>query len=237
MAVSLILTAFSPAFRWGLIEAGTFRKPSYTLHGGFPRHFAGASLKPASKSCSTVRSARFPRHFAGASLKLRSFFVPSVGTSVFSPAFRWGLIEARCCSILFRPVLSFSPAFRWGLIEAQIPNNIVRKQERRFPRHFAGASLKLDSQPAGLPPAVRFPRHFAGASLKPGTEQSPAGERGGFPRHFAGASLKPHPRARRCRFDGPFSPAFRWGLIEATVTSPPRSPESEVFPGISLGPH
>ena len=61
---------FSPAFRWGLIEAG-----------GLPP----IALGPA---------ARFPRHFAGASLKREPAFSKSEAVAGFSPAFRWGLIEA-----------------------------------------------------------------------------------------------------------------------------------------------
>ena len=34
-----------------------------------------------------------------------------------------------------------------------------------------------------------------------------------------------------------FSPAFRWGLIEARHDSQNRTQSFDVFPGISLGPH
>ena len=61
---------FSPAFRWGLIEAFTIHLRDSTVSLGFPRHFAGASLKQVPDEFRALQIAGgFPRHFAGASLK------------------------------------------------------------------------------------------------------------------------------------------------------------------------
>ena len=109
----------------------------------------------------------------------------------------------------------------------------------------------------------RFPRHFAGASLKLGNSTEGHSIWTSFPRHFAGASLKRISDAWSVYELSPFSPAFRWGLIEAArrgrlrlhvfkgrfprhfagaslkraefVRHPARG--NRVFPGISLGPH
>ena len=84
---------YSPAFRWGLIEA--WRPYSYIRFAyGIPRHFAGASLKPGF-SCGAVFE-----------------------SDLYSPAFRWGLIEATPKDWKEATAREYSPAFRWGLIEA-----------------------------------------------------------------------------------------------------------------------
>ena len=59
----------------------------------------------------------------------------------------------------------------------------------------------------------------------------------GFPRHFAGASLKPAAHAGKAGQERTFSPAFRWGLIEAVRRGRIQIADDPVFPGISLGPH
>ena len=85
----------------------------------------------------------------------------------------------------------------------------------RIPRHFAGASLKQQSAAVVYGKTAGIPRHFAGASLK--LAQRPFRRRVvcGIPRHFAGASLKQGGCQRRSGRQRWYSPAFRWGLIEA----------------------
>ena len=202
----------------------------------------------------------FPRHFAGASLKPFRNTLPTATWETFSPAFRWGLIEARSGPLRTRHPAPFSPAFRWGLIEATSEERPIYGPSR-FPRHFAGASLKLLGIHGSLECESRFPRHFAGASLKrprvggalpqqlpvfPGISLGPHCSSARTPRAAAASSFSPAfrwglieaaPGRAAASAGWAFSPAFRWGLIEARrrLRIDPR--RGRVFPGISLGPH
>ena len=233
------LSKFSPAFRWGLIEARR-RIPRCRAPGGFPRHFAGASLKRANSPDPNPPMAKFSPAFRWGLIEARLTSTMLPWASGFSPAFRWGLIEAIDLCAAAPTSAGFSPAFRWGLIEAAANPLSEELCRRGFPRHFAGASLKHDlagrrphllfvlfspafrwglieaRQSAFLPERISgFPRHFAGASLKPFGRGHHLPCVGGFPRHFAGASLKLSAPGRLLSRPCTFSSAFRWGLIEA----------------------
>ena len=140
----------------------------YKVQGsqGYPRHFAVASLKPATVATpgrhgaalstafrrgliEAIRPRRrrwhiwpcYPRHFAVASLKQTEFNTLYSGIPGLSTAFRRGLIEATASRVTPLPTTG-------------------------YPRHFAVASLKLKVDWVGLLPCGGYPRHFAVASLK-----------------------------------------------------------------------
>ena len=230
---------YSPAFRWGLIEAG-------------------------GRVCESSVDFPYSPAFRWGLIEALYHTSSWIPLPLYSPAFRWGLIEARGADRHGPRAVLYSPAFRWGLIEANeiiyhvltfppsIPRHFAgaslkpprgaksRCRSRRIPRHFAGASLKqslwrLECRDrkkyspafrwglieARLPrrrarPNQGIPRHFAGASLKQETPGVPLPDRLCIPRHFAGASLKPRFFAAAATIDSRYSPAFRWGLIEAT---------------------
>ena len=109
---------YSPAFRWGLIEASSDKSPYWSSIPYSPAFRWGLIEAYATLVLRVGNPKGIPRHFAGASLKrlpLQDSLEPSPG---YSPAFRWGLIEATRGMKEAAAVVRYSPAFRWGLIEA-----------------------------------------------------------------------------------------------------------------------
>ena len=137
-----------------------------TYAGGFPQHYAAASLKQDVNLIVVLPGDRFPQHYAAASLK------PSA--SARSPDKQ----------------KSFSAALRCGLIEASAGSAPALRYAAGFPQHYAAASLKPPSFLWGTRRRRRFPQHYAAASLKPVVGVHPLNYVCGFPQHYAAASLK-----------------------------------------------
>ena len=109
---------------------------------GFPRRYAGASLKQLDVRHVDHFCCCFPRRYAGASLK-RHVQLDMAESDV-----------------------RFSPALCRGLIEAELQGAIM-VGVAGFPRRYAGASLKHEYRTFQIQRRRRFPRRYAGASLKP----------------------------------------------------------------------
>ena len=133
------LLEYSPAFRWGLIEAYA-DKGRIAFDKSYSPAFRWGLIEapPGRRRCRRRRA--------------------------YSPAFRWGLIEAGRSRPRCSACPGYSPAFRWGLIEARTLFSYEAGAKPGIPRHFAGASLK----PVGTDQADRpADRVFPGISLGP----------------------------------------------------------------------
>ena len=91
------------------------------LLAGFPRRYAGASLKHIHEFAAGSRPLCFPRRYAGASLKLGVPVELTTKVRKFSPALCRGLIEASIVRRRLEQRPLFSPALCRGLIEACRP--------------------------------------------------------------------------------------------------------------------
>ena len=210
-AVHASLT-FSAAICRGLIEAPRVCRTTSSRCDGFPRLYAAASLKLATRACARARSGRFPAALCRGLIEAPTVLHGKL-TLQSSAALCRGLIEAP--TVLHgKLTLQSSAAICRGLIEANWCSRVSSSTVRCFPRLYAAAPFKRDG-------AYNLMRQLAPR----------------FPRLCAAASLKRTVRRGGRRGAGRFSAALCRGLIEARPMYAATSILPAVFRGTMPRPH
>ena len=158
------------------------------LHRCFPQHYAAASLKPGVQRSPRAKRDGFPQHYAAASLKRLSSTLKAMGLQAFSAALRCGLIEANAYGESRSVSKMFSAALRCGLIEARFSRNAAPQ----IAPFSAALRCGLIEARCAAPRSCwvrRFPQHYAAASLKHSVR---GGKLFNEPPVFRSITLRPH---------------------------------------------